>query len=803
MREVQTGLDIAFQSLDQGRQRGVLHLYNESENFDGRIVTVDGQQLINFGSCSYLGLEKDSRLVEGCVEAVRAYGTQFSTSRAYMSSGQYKELEGQFRQLFDKPVLVVPTTSLGHLSAFQALVGRDDVVVLDHQVHASVHAAAQYAKGNGTTVKMIRHNSLDHLEKLIIKYREPGRKIWYCIDGVYSMYGDLAPLEEIYALADKYPSLHIYADDAHGFSWYGKNGLGTVRGRMDHHERLYLAVSLCKAFGCGGALLIFPDEESRHRVRCVGNGVVFSGPLQPPMLGACIASAELHLSGELAELQEQLKEKIEFCNSEIQRLELLDVAHSASPIFYIGVGPLKVGYNLISRMKKRGYYANMGLYPAVPVNNTGVRFTIHNHLSKADIRAMLTCLAEEYPLALQEEDVSFPQVVEAFRLPLEQIGKYDFFSRKIDQQQSQLTVKLTRSLSDEDRLNWDTVLGGNSIMGAEVLAGLQRCLDSDNAIENQWQFYYCQIFDGEKLLLATVATAGLMKSDMFSEKIISQYANQQREQEHYAYTSRVLMLGSCLTEGECWYLNRSHLKWREAVELLVKILQGIQQEVGADTIILRDFHIHDEELFEVFYTNSFIRQRGLDSYRFESLQRYRTEQYFSDLKWKKRRHWQESIGANESGYISEVASSLEEQELREAYQLYINVQQRSVEINTYALPYKLYQYCNHSEDWEFIKIYHKKSSVLSAVVLCYRTEKIFIPLIIGMDYRFQEKGIYRIALDQMLLRPQKLGYKQVGLGLGAGLEKHRIGAAATESYMFVQSNDHFNLQALHAELVEV
>jgi hypothetical protein len=145
-------------------------------------------------------------------------------------------------------------------------------------------------------------------------------------------------------------------------SWYGKNGLGTVRGRMDHHERLYLAVSLCKAFGCGGALLIFPDEESRHRVRCVGNGVVFSGPLQPPMLGSCIASAKLHLSDEITMLQAELKEKIDYCGTEIQRLGLLDVAHSYTPIFYIGVGPLKVGYNLISRMKKRGYYANMGLY---------------------------------------------------------------------------------------------------------------------------------------------------------------------------------------------------------------------------------------------------------------------------------------------------------------------------------------------------------------------------------------------------------------------------------------------------------
>jgi 7-keto-8-aminopelargonate synthetase-like enzyme len=802
MQEVQTGLDIAFQSLDQGRQRGVLHLYNESESFDGRIVSVDGQKLINFGSCSYLGLEKDSRLVEGCVDAVRAYGTQFSASRAYMSSGQYKELEGLFRQLFNQPVLVVPTTSLGHLSAFQALVGRDDVVVLDHQAHAAIQAAAQYAKGNGTAVKMIRHNNLDHLEKLIVKYRQPGRKIWYCIDGVFSMYGDLAPLDAIYALADKYPSLQIYVDDAHGFSWYGKNGLGTVRGRMHHHERLYLAVSLNKGFACSGGLLIFPDEESRHRVRCVGNGVVFSGPLQPPMLGACIVSAKLHLSGEISELQATLKDKIEYCRSEIQRLGLLDVAHSESPIFYIGVGPLKVGYNLVSRMKSHGYYVNMGLYPAVPVNNTGIRFTLNNHLSKSDIHAMLACLAEQYPLALQEEEVSFSQVVQAFRLPLEQIGKYDYFNRLGEERQSTLTVKLSRSLSDEDRLNWNAVLGGNSIMGAEVLAGLQSSLDHDNSPENQWQFNYVQIFDGGTLLLATVATSGLVKSDMFSEKSISQYANKQREQDRYAYTSKVLMLGSSLTEGECWYLNREHPKWREAVELLIKKLQYLQQEVSADTIILRDFHANDEELFEVFYINSFVRQRGLDSYSFKNLQRYRSEKYFADLKWKKRRYWHENIMMNESGYVFDVVPSLDEKELQQAYKLYTNVQERSVEISTYALPYKLFTYCNQSEDWEFIKIYCRESSELASIVLCYRTDRIFIPLIVGMDYRYQDRGIYRIALDRMLVRPKDLGYEVVGLGIGAGLEKHRFGADATMSYMFVQANDHFNLEALHAEMVE-
>lgn len=800
MQEMQTGLDIAFECLDQGRQRGVLHLYNEAKSFDGRSATVDGRQLINFGSCSYLGLEKDNRIIEACVEAVRAYGTQFATSRTYMSSGQYRELEGLFRELFDKPVLVVPTTSLGHLSAFQALVKRDDVIVLDHQVHASIQASAQYAKGNGTTVKMIRHNNLEHLEKLIVKYRKPDRKIWYCIDGVYSMYGDLAPLEDIYALADKYPSLQIYADDAHGFSWAGKNGLGTVRGRMPHHERLYLAVSLCKGFGCGGALLIFPDEESRHRVRCIGNGVVFSGPIQPPMLGACIASAKLHLSGELEDLQAQLLEKINFCRAEIQRLGLLDVAYSESPIFYIGVGSLKVGYNMMARMIKSGHYVNMGLYPTVPVNNTGIRFTIHNHLSKADISAMLECMAEHYPLALQEEGVSFSQVVQAFRHPLEQIGKYEFYNTRGEERQSSLTIKLTRNLAPEDRPRWDAVLGDRSIMHANVLEGLQQCLDHDNAIENQWEFYYIQIFDGENLLLATVATVGLTKSDMFSDKVISEFANKQREQDNYAYTSKVVMLGTGITEGECWHLKREHALWREAVELLIQKLQYIQQESEADTIVLRDFHTYDQELFEVFYGNSFIRKRGPDSYRFENVQQYRSEQYFADLKWKKRKHWRESIGAHEHKYNFQVAVSLDDQELLQAYVLYTNVQRSSLEINTYALPFKLFQYCNGNDEWEFLKIFSKDTFELVAIGLCYRTGMTYIPLIVGMDYRYQETGIYRVALDQALQRSKSLGYDSVGLGIGAGFEKHRIGAVGSESYMFIQSNDHFDLEALHAEM---
>ena len=277
-------------------------------------------------------------------------------------------------------------------------------------------------------------------------------------------------------------------------------------------------------------------------------------------------------------------------------------------------------------------------------------------------------------------------------------------------------------------------------------------------------------------MLATVATVGLTKSDMFSDKAISEFANKQRQQDNYAYTSKVVMLGTGITEGECLYLKREHPQWREAVELLIQKLQDIQQENDADTLVLRDFHTHDQELFEVFYGNSFIRKRGPDSYRFENVQRYRSEQYFADLKWKKRKHWRESIGAHEQKFNFQVAATLDKQELHQAYTLYTNVQKSSLEINTYALPFKLFQYCNCNDDWEFLKIYSKDTFELAAMGLCYRTSMAYIPLIVGMDYRYQDAGIYRVALDQALHRSYSLGYDLGGLGIGAGFEMYRIGA---------------------------
>src|SRR5262249_44808548 len=131
------------------RRRNLFFQHATDAELSGRTVTVNGRELVSFGSCSYLGLELHPNLIDGACEAARRFGTQFSCSRGYLSAPLYEELEATFSRMFEGHVLVAPTTTLGHAAAFDALMTEKDAIVLDHQVHASVHMAANIARTRG------------------------------------------------------------------------------------------------------------------------------------------------------------------------------------------------------------------------------------------------------------------------------------------------------------------------------------------------------------------------------------------------------------------------------------------------------------------------------------------------------------------------------------------------------------------------------------------------------------------------------------------------------------------------------
>lgn len=187
-------VDTVFSS---AKEKGILHLYAEGEYLNGRIIKINGREMLHFGTTGYLGLEQDNRLKEAAINAIRNYGTQFPLSKTYLSHPLYAELESKIEQMYGVPPIITKNSTLGHMAIIPTLIRDEDAVILDHQAHWSVQNAGQILKLRGIPVEMIRHNNLEMLEDKIRMLSGKSGKIWYMADGVYSMYGDYAPVQDL------------------------------------------------------------------------------------------------------------------------------------------------------------------------------------------------------------------------------------------------------------------------------------------------------------------------------------------------------------------------------------------------------------------------------------------------------------------------------------------------------------------------------------------------------------------------------------------------------------------------------
>jgi 7-keto-8-aminopelargonate synthetase-like enzyme len=369
--------------------RGVAHLTAEDEQLGGRVLTLSGRRVVNFSSCSYLGLETDLRLKHAACDAVARYGAQFSCSRAYVSCPPYAELERLLGQLFDAPLVVAQTTTLAHLSALPILVDRDDAVIFDQLVHNSVQAVLPTLAAAGSTCRFVRHNRMDRLEDLVRTLGERHRRVWYLADGIYSMHGDAAPLAALHELVARHDKLSLYIDDAHGVTWTGRHGRGTVLGDAGLPPRTVMVASLAKGFGAGGAVVVLPDRQSADLIRRCGSTMIFSGPLQPALLGAAIASARVHLSPEIHERQRALMDRLRLFNGLAARHGLPLGSPALTPIRFIKIGDNDATYRTVARLMNDGFYVNSAVFPAVSRGAGGLRITLTTHQTLDDIRALI------------------------------------------------------------------------------------------------------------------------------------------------------------------------------------------------------------------------------------------------------------------------------------------------------------------------------------------------------------------------------------------------------------------------------
>jgi 7-keto-8-aminopelargonate synthetase-like enzyme len=798
--------DTVDQVVTYGIDKGILHLYTGEQSFDGTAIIVNGKQVSNFGSCSYLGLEFDKRLKEGATQAIHKFGTQFSESRAYVSLGLYKELEMLLEQIFEAPCVITPTTTLGHIANIPVLIGDCDAVIMDQQVHNSVQTAVQLVKARGVHIELVRHNRMDLLETRVRELRCKHKKIWYMADGIYSMFGDSSPVEEIHSLMNTYPELWYYVDDAHGMSIHGKHGRGFVLSRHNIHPKTAMATSLNKAFASGGGVLVYGDKELARKVGTVGGPLLSSGPMQPSGLGAAIAAARIHLSSEIIQMQEQLQDNILFASLMLAKYKLPVISKPGAAIFFVGVSLPKLGHNLVRRMLDAGFYVNLGVFPTVPMKQTGIRFTVTRLHTYREIENMIATLADFFPVAMREESITLPEIYKAFKLPLPEEQLIDRSVESVIRQALQLKLLHYTTIHDVDKSQWNQIFEGKGTFDWEGLELLEKVFTKNDLPEDNWIFDYILVKDRNgNIVVATFLTTALWKDDMLLPAVVSQQIEARRIRDPYYLTSKVICSGSLITEGEHLFVDQGSGLWKDALQLLLEKIYALQEFHAADHIVLRDFRGINEELDSLMVDNGFFRIAMPDANVITGMTWSTGEEFYYSLSVNARSHLRKKVLRNSARFKTEIITTSDwQEEIEYWYTLYTNVKKKSLELNTFALPLKLFKELAKNENWEMLQLTLKdpafqKDELPCCVIFSCKTKDTYIPMIIGMDYTWNHQfGIYRQALYQLVLRAKRTGAKRILLGFSADIEKQKLGAKAVKTFAYMHTSDSYNMEALSA-----
>ena len=791
-------IDTVNEISEDAKTRGLAQLYTEDERFTGRHIHINGRKLCHFGTTSYLGLDQDERLKEAAANAIWDYGTQFPLSKTYLSHTLYAKLENQLEEMYGYPAIVMKNSTLGHLGVIPTVVRDEDTIVLDHQVHWSVQNAAQLCRSRGVRIEMIRHNDLGMLEDCLKNYASKQGKIWYFADGIYSMFGDEAPIEELMTLSDKYPQLHLYFDDVHGMSWIGEHGTGFVKSHFPTlPENVILVCTLSKTFGASGSFMVTANKHLYNQVRNFGGPLTFSAQLEPASVAAASASAAIHLSREIYGMQRELASKIRYCNRLLRDTSLPIIEWNECPVFFIGAGAPSIGFKLTKRLFDEGFYTNIGTFPAVPVKNTGIRFTLCRHNKRSDIKGLVDCLSHHHPIVLEEEGYAANKVRKFFNLPL-------IYNQKQVTLKSDLQLEIYNDIHQIKKEEWNRYFGSEGLSDYDGLVFMQSYFTGRDLLEENWDFRYVMVKDqNQKVIIATYFTNALWKDDTLAAAHISMEVEKGRAQDPYYMTSKVLSIGSLITEGKMFYLDKSHPEWQKALTEIFVGIEKIDEELNPSMITLRDFYMGDSDLKRVFFEKGFIKIDMPDSCFMERLNWTEEEGLISLLSSKSRRNFRKDVAPYIDQCVVEVTDQLPEHLADHCYQLVRNVWKKNFDINVFLYDSEFFRQLSDHPRGEVILLYLKDEngdlrSLPSAALYCYRSaEHSYVPVLIGIDYNDNEAfSIYRQMLYHTIERARALKCTKINFGFSAAFEKKKLGSSIVPTHAYIQAKDNYSMEMM-------
>ncbi len=366
-------------------------LYNRIRTLgspQGAWLMVDGKRVLNFCSNNYLGLANHPRLRQAAQEAIEKYGIGPAAVRTIAGTMDlHVELERRLAAF--KGVEAAITFQSGfnaNLGTIPALVGRGDVIFSDELNHASIIDGCRLSRA-----EIVRYNHCDvaDLEAKLKAHRHQYRRALVVTDGVFSMDGDVAPLDKIYEVTQHYDAI-LMVDDAHGEGVLGRGGRGIVD-HFDLHGKVDIEVgTLSKAFGVVGGV-VAGNAKIIEWLRQRGRPFLFSSAMTVPDVAACLAA--LDLLEESTDLVDKLWENTRYFKREMKRLGF-DTGQSVTPITPIMLGEAKLAQEFSQQLFEHGVFATAIGYPTVPKGKARIRVMISAAHEKEDLDQGLEAFAK-------------------------------------------------------------------------------------------------------------------------------------------------------------------------------------------------------------------------------------------------------------------------------------------------------------------------------------------------------------------------------------------------------------------------
>ncbi|HEC77799.1 MAG TPA: pyridoxal phosphate-dependent aminotransferase family protein, partial [candidate division WOR-3 bacterium] len=279
--------ETTVKEVDRACELGIYPYFTPIESAQDHRVKFGGREFIMIGSNGYLGLAADPRLKEAAIKAVQKYGSTCSGSRFLNGTLDiHVKLENDLAEFYKKDGAIVFSTGFQtNLGIISALGGKDDILIIDRQDHASIIDGCRLSFAD---VKKFRHNDMEDLERILSSLPSDRGKL-IIVDGVFSMEGDLANLPEIVRLKKKY-DCRLLVDDAHGVGVHGRNGRGTCE-HFDVLDDVDLIMgTFSKAFASLGGFVVADKDVITH-IKHRARALIFSASMVP----ASVASARMAL----------------------------------------------------------------------------------------------------------------------------------------------------------------------------------------------------------------------------------------------------------------------------------------------------------------------------------------------------------------------------------------------------------------------------------------------------------------------------------------------------------------------------